>query len=60
MSLNIPGDTNPIKQHILDTLEQSLFVKKKFISTHTDPIEKAALAIADALKKGNKLLIFGN
>ncbi len=58
MALNPPGDT--MKQHILETLEESLLVKKRFISTHTGLIEKAALALAYALEKGNKLLIFGN
>lgn len=49
-----------MKQHILDTLEESLFVKKRFISTNTDLIEKGAIALSDALRNGNKLLIFGN
>ena len=49
-----------MKQLILDTLEESLLVKKSFISTHTELIEQAAMAIAETLKKGNKLLLFGN
>ena len=49
-----------MKQHILDTLEESISVKKEFISTHTALIEKAALFLAQALDKGNKILLFGN
>ncbi|ACN16657.1 GmhA [Desulforapulum autotrophicum HRM2] len=49
-----------MKKHILDTLEESLLVKKRFISTHTELIEQAIIALSDALERGNKLLVFGN
>lgn len=45
-----------IRQHIQDNIK----VKEALLKTHVDLIEKAATVISDALKKGNKILFFGN
>ncbi|MBF0259238.1 MAG: D-sedoheptulose 7-phosphate isomerase [Desulfamplus sp.] len=47
-------------QLILDTLNDSIRVKKEFISSHVEKIEMAAHLILKVLKQGNKLLILGN
>jgi len=49
-----------MKQRILEIMEESISVKRKFISTNVDLMENAALALVSALKKGNKILLFGN
>lgn len=49
-----------MKELILETLEQSINVKQVFFNTHTDTIQSCALAMVDALKNENKILLFGN
>ena len=49
-----------MKELILETLEQSMNAKQAFFNTHTDTIQSCALAMADALKNENKILLFGN
>ena len=49
-----------MKQRILNTLEQSIQIKKKFISAHADLIQTGARTLARALRDGNKILILGN
>jgi len=49
-----------LKNLILDTLEQSLLIKKNFITSNTALIEKGAIMLAKALQHGNKILLFGN
>ncbi len=49
-----------LKNLILETLEQSIFVKKHFINNNTALIERAAVMIADTLKNRGKILLFGN
>lgn len=52
--------TSNLKNLILDTLEQSIIVKKDFIGNNTALIEKGAVTMANALVKGNKIILFGN
>ena len=49
-----------LKNLILDTLEQSIIVKKDFIGNNTALIEKGAETMANALVHGNKIILFGN
>ncbi len=49
-----------LKNLILDTLEQSILVKKNFIGNNTALIEKGAETMANALVQGNKIILFGN
>lgn len=45
---------------ILQILEESIKVKKKFVQNHADTIAGVAHKIAHCFKAGNKLLLFGN
>ncbi len=45
---------------ILDILEKSIEVKKKFIKNNTSLIIKGAELIAGSITSGHKVLIFGN
>lgn len=49
-----------MKQLILDILEKSLLVKRRFIEGNIDTIIKCADMIAACISSGNKILIFGN
>jgi len=49
-----------LKKRIAQAIESSLSVKKQFFDENTDLIVQASKAIADAFKKGNKVLLFGN
>jgi len=49
-----------MKNLILETLDQSLAVKKNFIAANTALIEKGAELLSKALKQENKILLFGN
>lgn len=56
---------NPIKEeeinsYLYDTLMQSLNTKKYFLEENRALLIKAAQLIADAIHKGQKVLIFGN
>ena len=45
---------------IADIVAESLEVKRRFFDAHTAEIQQAADMIAGALRRGGKLLIFGN
>ncbi len=49
-----------MKEIILSILEESLSVKETFIRNNVDLIADGAKKIADTLKAGHKILIFGN
>jgi len=49
-----------MKAHIKNTVEDSIKVKKLFIDENIDKIESCAIEVADTLKRGNKILLFGN
>lgn len=49
-----------MKQLILDILEKSLQVKRRYIEGNIDTIIKCAELMAACLSSGNKILIFGN
>lgn len=49
-----------LKNLILETLEDSINIKRDFITSNTALIEKGARMLANALKHGNKILLFGN
>lgn len=49
-----------MQDRIRKDIESSIETKKKLLETHVALIEKAAQAVADCVKKGNKLLFFGN
>ncbi|MFH1156785.1 MAG: D-sedoheptulose 7-phosphate isomerase [Pseudomonadota bacterium] len=49
-----------MKDIIFQTLDQSIAVKTLFFNTHSQAILDAASLLADRLRQGNKLLIFGN
>lgn len=51
---------NSTEKIILDALEESLLVKKKFTTSHMKEITLAAKTIANALISGEKILLFGN
>ena len=49
-----------MKQLILDILEKSLQVKRRYIEGNIDTIIKCAELMAACISSGNKILIFGN
>ncbi len=49
-----------MKQIIIETLEQSIQVKKDFIETNIDQLEQCANLMAERFDTGRKLLLFGN
>lgn len=49
-----------IQDTILQTLTQSTAVQSRFINSHLHAIEQAVVLITDTLKKGGKILTFGN
>ncbi len=49
-----------MKDIIISSFEESARVKKKFIEENTENLLRIGLLISDSLKKGRKLLIFGN
>lgn len=48
------------KKKIIEAIKESIRVKEAVNKTQAENIERAAEAIIDSLKKGGKLLIFGN
>ena len=49
-----------MKELIKKMIEESIKVKESVYKDELDNIEKAAIAITSSLKKGGKLLVFGN
>jgi len=49
-----------MKNIILNTLEESVNVKDRFIKENSDLIEKTAILMASCITSGHKILIFGN
>ncbi len=49
-----------MKKIIAKNFEESISVKRKALETLSEEIEKSAKIMIDALKKGKKILIFGN
>lgn len=49
-----------MKQIIQESVEESIKAKKEFFAQNTDKIESCASLMASALKKGRKILLFGN
>jgi len=49
-----------MKEKIRDYFEKSIEVKKSFFNNNKDKIEKAVEKLVSVLKKGNKILVFGN
>jgi D-sedoheptulose 7-phosphate isomerase len=49
-----------MKEKILQTFEESIQVKKKFVNENVDTIIEVAKAIANAFNDGKKLILFGN
>ncbi|MBM4136479.1 MAG: D-sedoheptulose 7-phosphate isomerase [Nitrospira sp.] len=49
-----------MKDKILQTFEESIQVKKKFVNENVDTIIEVAKAIANAFNDGKKLILFGN
>ncbi len=49
-----------MKQLILDTLQESINVKDRFITNNIDRIQKGADRLAACIASGHKILIFGN
>ena len=48
-------------KHLIDqSVQESIQVKKKFFSTHSDSIEACAALLAETLSNGRKILLFGN
>ena len=48
------------KPDIAKHIKESIAVKQEILSTLLPQIEKAAVSVAECLKRGNKLLFFGN
>ncbi len=49
-----------IEKLIHKSVEDSITAKKDFFKANTEKIESCAVMMADALKKGRKILLFGN
>jgi D-sedoheptulose 7-phosphate isomerase len=49
-----------MKTVIEEILAESIAVKKRFISSHSDQIIQAATLLADCIAAGNKIMLFGN
>ena len=49
-----------MKEHILSILDESIKVKERAINDNLELIIKTAELMADCIKSGNKILIFGN
>ena len=49
-----------MKQDILRQLQESLEVKRLFIEKHLDDIIGVVEKMADCIRAGNKVLLFGN
>ncbi len=49
-----------MKDLIINSFEKSAEIKRKFIEENAENLLKIGLLISDSLKKGRKLLIFGN
>jgi D-sedoheptulose 7-phosphate isomerase len=49
-----------MKTVIEEILAESIAVKKRFISSHSDQIIQAATLLADCITAGNKIMLFGN
>lgn len=61
MSLkNFSADQAKMKQKIRSSLESSLIIKKKLIAGDLDKIAQIAKTVISALKKGGKIIFFGN
>ena len=45
---------------ILNTLRESIAIKKKFVESHIEHIQRAADRLVTCLVTGNKILLFGN
>ena len=52
--------TMDMKEFIAEKLKSSISAKEQFAARHTDDIISLAQLIADILRNGNKVLIFGN
>ncbi len=49
-----------MREKIVKDIQESIDVKTAVLNRHPDIIEKAARLVYDCLKKGNKVLFFGN
>ncbi len=49
-----------MKAIIEKILEESIAVKKKFVSDHAEQLIKTAILLADRISSGNKIMLFGN
>ena len=49
-----------MKTVILNTLQESLEVKERFVKTHIDLIQRGADRLATCITSGHKIMIFGN
>ena len=49
-----------MKDKIIETFKESIAVKQKFLDENIDTIIDVSNLIAEALNRGNKLLLFGN
>ena len=49
-----------MKQLILDLMEESLRVKRRFVEGNIEALVKGAKLMADCISSGHKILIFGN
>ena len=49
-----------MKDHAIRAFEESAEIKRRFAQTHADRIVQVAGLIAQALREGHKLLLFGN
>jgi D-sedoheptulose 7-phosphate isomerase len=49
-----------MKQLIIDLMEESLRVKRRFVEGNIEPLVKGAELMADCISSGHKILIFGN
>lgn len=47
-------------QYVRDTFEESIAIKKRFLEEHASTLVQAARTLADCVKSGGKVLIFGN
>lgn len=50
----------PLKDIIIDTLEESIKAKEHFVKNNTDLIIKAAEMMAHCISSGHKIILFGN
>ncbi|HNC46319.1 MAG TPA: SIS domain-containing protein, partial [Acidobacteriota bacterium] len=45
---------------IQDTIQTSIELKQRFFAEHSETVLKAARQTAEAIRRGGKILIFGN